>query len=81
MVPLSMPRIPPAIKRALMIELYCRMNNGSSKDLNSDQVRKMMELSADKCCKKAFYRLPASLRFEKEGDFISIVRKSTKCDR
>jgi len=69
----------PAIRSRILRLMFASVN-GTSKDLNSDQIIKM-NFIAESNKKSSSYRLPFSCKFLVDGDEMSIERVLTPCDR
>ena len=70
----------PAAVRLRLLRLAFAEASGSTKDLNSDQVKHMDEIAlGDK--KNGTYRLPASWKFAREGELLCMRLSGVKCDR
>jgi tRNA(Ile)-lysidine synthase len=72
--------LPTPLKRRVLIELFRKLS-GSAKDLNSDQIEKMIQISTSKNYSSGTYRLPFSCKFERSGNSLKICKVASKCDR
>lgn len=72
--------LPIALKRRVVIELFRRLNS-SAKDLNSDQIEKIIQISTSKNYAAGSYRLPFSCKFERVGNVLRISKTRSSCDR